>query len=144
MLIIDIYGQTLLHWAVAHQHYEAADALIKKMNRDEILLGTHANKYTVLHLAAQNGSIQIMELLLKNGQQELASKVDKFGQTALHWAASQGDFSACTMLCQYMDPPNINKITLKGETACDLAQANGFLDIAALLKINITESFSVR
>ncbi len=103
-LIMDSNGQTLLHWSVANNDLDSSLKLMEKMSVKEISLSNFDNKYTALHLAAQNGSVEIINLLLERGQRALACKVDRYGQTALHWCSSNPEhFASAKSLMQIME-----------------------------------------
>lgn len=75
----------------------------------------------------------MINLLSAKGGQELACKIDKYGQTPLHWAASKGNYQACQILCKYMDPSDIDRKAQSGQTARDFAIANNYSEIISLL-----------
>ncbi len=106
---VDSYGQTSLHWAASNNDFDNAKDLIEKMSVEEICLCNFDNKYTALHLAAQKGAVKIINLLLEKGQRTLASKVDRYGQTALHWCSySQEHFPSAEALVQVMEPEDLS------------------------------------
>jgi ankyrin repeat protein len=93
--------------------------------------------YTALHLAAQKGSSQSIQSLVnatKDLLPEFISAVDHYGQTALHWAASQGNGAASTSFCEVMKPEDINiQATISQQTALHFAVQGGHLDVVRLL-----------
>lgn len=107
--VVDSFGQTVLHWAASNNDFDSAQAAIEKMSIEEICLPNLDNKYTALHLAAQKGAVKIINLLLENGGRTIASKVDKYGQTALHWCSySEEHFSSAEALVRVMEPEELS------------------------------------
>ena len=52
---------------------------------------------TALHLAAENGHLEVVRLLLATGKAEVDSK-DKYGRTPLSWAAENGHLEVVRLL----------------------------------------------
>mmetsp|Transcript_9786 Transcript_9786/g.12776 ORF Transcript_9786/g.12776 Transcript_9786/m.12776 type:complete len:450 (+) Transcript_9786:147-1496(+) len=87
-------GWTALHYAASQDNLEAVAALIDaRVNLDA---ATKYEKSTALHLAAVDGFIEVMKLLLLNGCNPNARNL--LGRTAMHLAAEHGDVPAGEVL----------------------------------------------
>lgn len=69
--------------------------------------------YTKLHLAVQQGKIDEVRLFLEEHRNnpKLIGAWDRYGQTALHWAAGKGNIDAAKLLIKLMDSKDIAKQT---------------------------------
>ncbi len=109
--VVDRYGQTPLHWAAWMDCYEICEILYNKMTRKQIQIAMDPKErnQTALHFAVQKKSQKIVELLLTRNDvaKRLAGLQDKYGQTALHWAAGLGDLKICENLYNKMTPKQI-------------------------------------
>ncbi|NGX43507.1 MAG: Phosphocholine transferase AnkX [Chlamydiae bacterium] len=106
----DNAGQTALHWAVALGALEICRALYAPFQSEGILSSrTKDHKYTVLHLAVHEKLTDIVRFFTDGSKMssDLLGKVDKYGQTALHWAAGKGYCEICNMLYSKMTPEQI-------------------------------------
>lgn len=107
----DKYGQTALHWAAGQGNLALSEILYEVMKLDSSLYTqTSASGYTALHLAVHAKSKEIVALLMKDSKVEegsLAGVTDKYGQTALHWAAVSGCVEMCTTLYNRMTPDQV-------------------------------------
>ncbi len=131
---VDRHGQTALHWcSYSQEHFPSAEALVRIMEPEDLSIQNNDNQYTVLHLAAQGGNITLIDLLVAKGGHGLTCKIDQYGQTALHWSASKGDYQACQILCKHMDKSDINRKAQSGQTARDFAIAKNHSEIISLL-----------
>jgi len=75
------------------------------------------NQFTPLFLAAQNGHVPVIKVLLQNGAS--VNQQDVMGRTALHLAAEKGQSAAlCALIDGGADP---NKPTSLGKTALHFA-----------------------
>jgi ankyrin repeat protein len=131
---VDWNGQTALHWcSFSREHFQSAEALVQIMESEDLSIQNYDNNYTVLHLAAQGENILLINLLMAKGGHELACKIDIYGQTALHWSVSKGNYQACLILYKYMEWSDINKKAQNGKTARDYAIAKNYSEIISLL-----------
>lgn len=98
-----------------------------------------------MHLAAEQGNAEIVELLL---QQDVNVNATASGYAALHLAAENGHIEVVRLLLEYKADPNL--ITLQGETAGYIAAKNNHAKIIEVLhaawccqlldKLMVTES----
>jgi ankyrin repeat protein len=123
------YGDTLLHYAVNNNSIELAQFLIK-LNEN---LVNKPNKYrhTPIHIAAEYGFNDMIDLLLKNGAD--INAIDQGGHTALHIAAAGRRKETIKLLIKNEINPTLRAIT---GYASDLArdqdivnQINDYTDI---------------
>ena len=130
----DKYGQTALHWAASKGFTEIAKLLIDAMTVDAISLVANGRfDYTALHMAVHGGNVEIVEYMLNQVAQkvnnnvkkinEFVSSVDVYGQTALHWAASNKNVKIVKLLTDKMSTNAINLKTENGNIAWDWGNA---------------------
>lgn len=123
---VDKHGQIALHWAVSNQDIRSSKSLMETLDPEDLLIQTNENKYTVLHIAAQMNQTQIVNDLLNHAgythAAELARKVDQYGQTALHWAATMGNLEVCKRICSHMEKADILQANHTHQKAVDFAQ----------------------
>lgn len=145
--IADRYGRTALHLAAdqpADQGKQLVDLLIRQaltlsptLYKNFFLVRQQEGGYTALHLAAQSNSSQSIQSLVnatKDPIPEFIPAIDHYGQTALHWTASQGNLAASTSLCDAMKPEDINiQTTRSQQTALHFAVQGGHLDVVKIL-----------
>lgn len=60
----DVFGNTLLHWAVCNEYKEIVEELLKR--KDININAVNKQKNTALHLAVMSNNIEITELLVDN------------------------------------------------------------------------------
>ena len=91
MDVVDIHGQTALHWAASKGNLKACQKLYQAMSVSAIAIRIKDRLQTALHFAVQGDYCHIVELLLSKDDitKELLVKVDKYGQSVLHWAAGK-------------------------------------------------------
>jgi ankyrin repeat protein len=87
---------------------------------------------TALHLAAMNGHLEIVKLLLEHGADVNAKTKEGYGYTALHSAASNGHLEIVKLLLEHGADVNA-KTKYGGYTALHSATMNGHLEIVKLL-----------
>jgi hypothetical protein len=75
---------------------------------------------TPLHQAAQQGVVEIAELLLDKGAKVDAR--DKYGKTPLHWAVGSRQLEAARLLLEHKADPNAMDVS--GATPLDYAKGN--------------------
>lgn len=113
-------GDTPLHVAVTSpfpKRKQVVEQLVRK--------GAHLNEknkdfLTSLHLAGENGYLDIMETLLRHGAK--VNALDGLGQTVLHRTAKEDNVQACRLLLSYNVDTSI--ISLQGYSASQLAGDN--------------------
>jgi ankyrin repeat protein len=84
----------------------------------------------VLHVAAQNGNVEMLRLLKAAGS--WLHTTGKGGQTALHFAVFNGSAPAVREVLSWR-AIDVNAKANQGKTALHIAAANGFLEVAELL-----------
>jgi hypothetical protein len=89
-----------------------------------------------LHIAAINGHMEIMVLLLDHGAKVDAR--DEGGMTPLHAAAFEGRREVAALLLKRGADPN--PVDAQGYTPLQYARANGKSDVAAILQTNSAEA----
>ena len=92
---IDKFGFTLLYKAIA-QRYENVAKLLLETEPKLINISCTAERHMPLHIAARDGSIHIISLLLSL-KPELDA-LNLYDDTALHMAAARGDITVYDML----------------------------------------------
>jgi len=90
---------------------------------------TTENGGTLLHRAAEGGSVVIIDNLLGEGLD--INQQDRFGMTPLHYASEYGQSEAVEFLLS--NDAKINSRTLKGETPYNLAKAKDHQDVIDIL-----------
>jgi ankyrin repeat protein len=80
--------------------------------------------------ALSSGSAGAIDVLLKGGANPNASNIQ--GETPLHYAAVSGKLAVAKLIVAAGGDPTIKD--LKGQTPADLAQSDGFPDLATYLK----------
>lgn len=88
-------------------------------------------QYTALHSAADFGSIEAVEMLLKTGLSPNI-KDAKYGATALHFAAASGRSEIATLLINYQADRTIPNH--RGVLPFEIAKEQGYQECCALLK----------
>lgn len=102
-------GMTALHWAARLGHTEAAQILLERGAKTEVL--TRGQRRTPLYLAAQHRHQDVVKLLLENGADaNAASKLD--GATALHKASQLGHEPVMEVLIEH--GANVNTKDVEG------------------------------
>ncbi len=140
LLCQDDYGQTLLHYTAARGSEALSilewligslhDAISGDKEESVGILNTADNQgFTALHVAAANGHVDIISLLLKLGA-SISSK-DFTKATALHHASMNGHSGAVELLLSAGVPVDAQEE--KGATALHLAAARGHVAVAKLL-----------
>jgi ankyrin repeat protein len=120
--------ETALVFAIGKADLEIVKALTKDKNT-QVVNASLAGGLTMLMLAAQNGELEILNILLEAGADVLA--LDKDGCTALMLAAANGHIEIVDALLKA--GANKNAADNEGKTALIFATENGHQNIVALL-----------
>ncbi|KAG7164267.1 poly [ADP-ribose] polymerase tankyrase-1-like 2 [Homarus americanus] len=107
----------LLHCAVGSTGGKRRSVVEALLRKGAPLQEKNKEFLTPLHLSADKGHYEIMELLLKHGSK--VNALDGLGQTALHRCGKEGDVQACRVLLQFGVDPTI--VSLQGYTATQVA-----------------------
>mmetsp|Transcript_40755 Transcript_40755/g.53679 ORF Transcript_40755/g.53679 Transcript_40755/m.53679 type:complete len:737 (+) Transcript_40755:190-2400(+) len=96
-----------LHWACWKGHKNIANYLLE---HDADLYSKGYNSYTPLHLAAENGHLHVVKMLIEKYQADGNTKND-FGSTPLHVACRRGNIEVVRYLC------NRAKVDIEAKTS---------------------------
>jgi cytohesin len=97
----------------------------------EKLLATDAGGNTALHVAAENGHIQVVEMLLTAGVDVAAA--DRWGRTALFRSVDRGHENMVRMLVEAH--ANVEAADFKGDTPLHRAASKGYVQIVEILLV---------
>ena len=91
-------------------------------------------KATIVHLAVENRDLET----IKNASKHLINKLDRDGESPLHYAAVNDDLEICKLLITKA-PQLENMRCIEGKTALDWAieyneEYNSHVDVCAFLK----------
>ena len=137
MFVRNQRGQTLLHraakighpWMVSLLERGAPIDAIERIDAEIQPEGIEPIGATALHLAADKGQKEVVEVLVLNGA--LLEVPDKRGYTPLHWAARNGHKEVVELLL--WNGARINVGTREGDTALHLAVLNGKKEVVEVL-----------
>ena len=90
---------------------------------------TDENNRTGMHVAAMNGNLQIMAILVKGGAKLDAR--DKLGNTPLHYASERGQLEAAKLLLDLKAP--VDAENKQGMTPLMMAAGHGHLEVVQAL-----------
>ena len=109
--LIDIYGATLLHYAISSGKEDTALFILPLLMHKN-----QANRHgvTPLMLAAQKGMSSIVRYLCQDA--DYTGDVDHFGRSAMHWAAEAGQDKCIEILAQHEHPVDYATATTKDKT----------------------------
>lgn len=136
---IDAVGWTALHHAAFYGFTRIVDLLLTHRSFTE--LNTKHDKgctCTALHVAAQHGHRETLEVLLKQEQLEVNAK-DRNGWTALHFSASNGHISCAEVLLRDQRFTEIFAKDKDGMTAMDVAEQQGYAAFADRIHQHLSE-----
>jgi len=88
---------------------------------------------TALMAAVASNNFVVAELLMLNGADPMVMDT-KNGYSALHYAALHNNLQMASLLLRRKGPELLPLLSLKGQTALDLADSSQSLDVLALLK----------
>ncbi|XP_060579522.1 NF-kappa-B inhibitor alpha-like [Ruditapes philippinarum] len=139
-------GNTALHIACRQGQHKNVQNLLEPVRYHEIKHNSYDIPYqtipqdlsiknyeglTCLHLAASNGHLDIVSMLLDKDI-DVNLKEGKTGRTILHNACLTGDLNIVKLLLRHRSC-NINARTFDGSTPFDLARIRGHEDICLIL-----------
>lgn len=141
----DKKGKTALHYAIEHGHENLVYLFLRTGNCDLNL--QDRDEMTPLHLSIKRNNARMAEAILSRDHQPQVDPniVNRYGQTALHTAASMGyDDIVRSLLRSGLDQPCDTTITDSNDlTALDLAKKNHH-EISAKLIEEFQEKFGKR
>lgn len=120
----DIYGQTPLHIAALFGRASIVEYLVKETNLPVSAIDNNCR--TALHLAAQSGHKESVQILLSLGASNTAC--DRIGYSSLHYAVVNKCKSTVELLLQQDENVDANT-TNQGFTALHLASEFGYADL---------------
>ncbi|ODH27532.1 hypothetical protein ACO22_04166 [Paracoccidioides brasiliensis] len=125
----DIYFGNALYTAVFLRNTEATSLLLA--NKASLLYSDMSGK-TALHIAAQKGYDECVELVLNQTSRNDVDRFDHMRRTALSWAAEEGRVKVVELLLKVgsADPQTHDS---KGVMPLDFAVAEGHHDVVKLL-----------
>ncbi|XP_046912429.2 uncharacterized protein LOC124493394 [Dermatophagoides farinae] len=126
---IDETGRSLLHFAANEpKTWGQTISLLLTVGCDE--MHRDNNGQTALHMAAANGSLETVEVLVEFGGDKLIHTQDKSGKLAIHEAVAKNNFEVCEPL---ITPKSINFAAHSGNSPLRIAILSYYLDLAQLL-----------
>lgn len=125
---VDHNGWTLIDFISANGH-EALMELVIPYIKDSIVAHRDIYQRTVIHHLAINGQLNMI-IMLEKLKFNLYDLVDKFGKTALHYAAEFGHFRTFRYLLGKIP---INSVDKMGMTPLHLAAYNNQIEIVEFL-----------
>jgi len=136
---VDGTGWNALHYAVDRGHERVVEQLLAVPSNLEVQVNVVGN---VIHLAAHNNNIKIMELLLAVAPIAVVGAFDdRFLSTALHDAAEKGHDKIVELLLDAC-PNLIDKLDKCNRTALHLAAMHGHEKVAERLIAIVPELVS--
>ncbi|XP_043922216.1 transient receptor potential cation channel subfamily A member 1-like [Protopterus annectens] len=121
-----------LHFAACYGRVNTCQRLLENMTDTRLLNEGDDKGMTPLHLAAQNGHIRVVQLLLRKGALFFC---DYKCWTSLHYAAV-GGFTQTMQILLDADMTLIDKTEEEGNTALHLAAQEGYTGAVSLLLEN--------
>ncbi|XP_033754938.1 NF-kappa-B inhibitor cactus-like [Pecten maximus] len=143
----DHNGDTPLHIACRQGDADTVRALLEPVRYEELQQNEYSIRYqkipqnleirnsagcTCLHVAAENGHMNVMKILLSKGAQ-INNGDAKKGATVLHRAAERGDLSLTTFLLGLSDI-NVDSKMYGGATPAVIAYGRRHCEIVDILK----------
>lgn len=95
---------------------------------------TDTKRKTALHIAAEKGYVDLCEFFIKKHAKP--DSTDSLGNLPLHYAAANGNYRICQLLCLMLDKNVVNMKNDLGKTPLHLALENGCLKICNYLIIH--------
>lgn len=143
----DHNGDTPLHIACRQGDHETVRALLEPVRYEELQQNEYSIRYqtipqnleirnssgcTCLHVAAENGHLNVMKVLLSKGA-HINNGDAKRGATVLHRAAERGDLSLTTFLLGLSDI-DVDSKMYDGTTPAAIAYCRQHNEIVTILK----------
>lgn len=129
MARVDNNRRTPLHWAIPEGHREIASLLLERAKN--LVSVTDDQKQTALHIAALNGTLRIVQLLLRHGAK--MDNCDRSGFTPLHQAVRMQHHEVVHFLVG--NGADVNIPNRKMWTSLhSAAQANNISDISTIVQ----------
>ncbi|XP_046358020.2 transient receptor potential cation channel subfamily A member 1-like isoform X2 [Haliotis rufescens] len=121
--------QSPFHFAARYGRFNTCKRLLESQNGANIINETDGDGRTALHLAALNGHVKVVTLLLQKGA--VAAR-DRDSNTPLHLAASS-DYTRCMRLLLGVHANLLDVFNLRGDTALHVAALKGNTNAVTLL-----------
>ncbi|KAJ3459672.1 hypothetical protein MRS44_015745 [Fusarium solani] len=122
-------GYLPIHAAALNGHGEFVRQLLSETNADVDQETCDGTQRTALHIAAEDGFIDVVETLLSHGA--AVDRGDEDDWSALHFAASTGELEVVNVLIQ--SKADLNKKSNEGNSPISLAAENGHLAVVEAL-----------
>ncbi|TYJ26238.1 hypothetical protein E1A91_A07G106100v1 [Gossypium mustelinum] len=124
-------GKTPLHSASRNGHLDVVKALLAC--EPGIAPRIDKKGQTALHMAVKGQSLALVEELIRVNPSLMINMVDTKGNTSLHIATRKGRAQIVKLLLGYKET-DIKAVNRCGETAFDIAEKTGHLEIASMLQ----------
>ncbi|WP_241158541.1 ankyrin repeat domain-containing protein [Cohnella candidum] len=122
-------GYTPLHWAVQENHFDVTKFLVRRGANVNV---KDADGFSALYIAASNGYIEIIGLLLSSGAEIDIKCEGSKNCTPLHIAVCYGHFDSVKMLIKHN--ASLNAIDNNAQTSLHYAYINNHSEIISVLE----------
>jgi len=123
---VDNQSQTPLHLAARKNHADVVRLFLT--SKPQLILLANKNGYTCAHIAAMNGSVEVIKELLRfNRDAVINNRIKRTNSTALHLACENGNAEIVKLLLVSGAKPSDENAL--GETALHLAAKNGHVKV---------------
>ena len=119
---------TALHYAAKNGCRQVLDELLAA-GCDQVNQVTEPSGFTALHLASQQGNVELVTALCQNDAD--VNFLNQRKDSALAYAASSGHLEVVKFLCKH--GAEVNRGNRKGETPLKLAATNGHVAVVKVL-----------